>query len=167
MEYSSLRLNLSQSFNGIGKVVGPLIASDTFFRSGNGDNLTSVQYVCHPQNFANDTTRYTWEWPFSSGVWRLSFILPKSLKFPMRCYNIYKKIRTTVCGMTKSRYNVNTAFLLPYLRNLCMSALRVRPLLNTSNLKVTIATFFVNYANEVAGFSDAKAATLLSVAQGV
>jgi MFS transporter, FHS family, L-fucose permease len=32
---------------------------------------------------------------------------------------------------------------------------------------VSIATFFVNYADEVAGFSDAKAAKLLSVAQGI
>ena len=45
MEYSSIRLNLSQAFNGIGKIVGPLIASDTFFRKGNGDDLSSIQWV--------------------------------------------------------------------------------------------------------------------------
>ena len=32
---------------------------------------------------------------------------------------------------------------------------------------VAIATFFINYANEVAGFSDSKSAKLLSAAQGI
>jgi MFS transporter, FHS family, L-fucose permease len=32
---------------------------------------------------------------------------------------------------------------------------------------VTIATFFINYADEVAGYSDAKSANLLSVAQAI
>lgn len=45
MEYSSIRLNFSQAFNGIGKVVGPLIASATFFNASNGDSLASVQWV--------------------------------------------------------------------------------------------------------------------------
>jgi MFS transporter, FHS family, L-fucose permease len=48
MEYTSIRLNLSQAFNGIGKVVGPLIASNTFFRSGNEDNLSAVQWAHTP-----------------------------------------------------------------------------------------------------------------------
>jgi len=45
MKYSNIRLNFSQSFNGIGKVIGPLIASRTFFQAGNGDDLSSVQWV--------------------------------------------------------------------------------------------------------------------------
>jgi MFS transporter, FHS family, L-fucose permease len=45
MEFSSIRLNLSQSFSGIGSIIGPLIASHTFFGSGNGDDLSSVQWV--------------------------------------------------------------------------------------------------------------------------
>lgn len=32
---------------------------------------------------------------------------------------------------------------------------------------MAIATFFINYADEVAGFSDSKSADLLSVAQGI
>ena len=32
---------------------------------------------------------------------------------------------------------------------------------------VAIATFFINYAVEVAGFTDAKSANLLSTAQGI
>ena len=34
-------------------------------------------------------------------------------------------------------------------------------------MSVAIATFFINYADEVAGFSDAKSSNLLSVAQGI
>ena len=45
MEYSSIRLNLSQSFAGIGSIVGPLIASHAFFGSENTDDLSSVQWV--------------------------------------------------------------------------------------------------------------------------
>jgi fucose permease len=32
---------------------------------------------------------------------------------------------------------------------------------------VSIATFFINYTDEVAGFSDSKSAKLLSAAQGI
>jgi MFS transporter, FHS family, L-fucose permease len=42
---ASLRLNFSQSFNGVGSFVGPLIASHAFFSADNKDNLNSVQYV--------------------------------------------------------------------------------------------------------------------------
>lgn len=42
---ASFRLNLSQSFNGVGSFVGPLIASHVFFSSDNQDNLNSVQFV--------------------------------------------------------------------------------------------------------------------------
>ena len=45
MRQSSIRLTLSQAFNGIGTVVGPLLASHTFFLAGNGDDLSSVQWV--------------------------------------------------------------------------------------------------------------------------
>ena len=42
---ASFRLNFSQSFNGVGSFVGPLIASHAFFSGQNQTNLTSVQYV--------------------------------------------------------------------------------------------------------------------------
>jgi MFS transporter, FHS family, L-fucose permease len=42
---ASFRLNFSQSFNGVGSFVGPLIASNAFFSGTNQTNLTSVQYV--------------------------------------------------------------------------------------------------------------------------
>jgi len=42
---ASFRLNFSQSFNGVGSFVGPLIASHAFFSGENRTNLTSVQYV--------------------------------------------------------------------------------------------------------------------------
>src|SRR5947207_4329828 len=42
---ASFRLNFSQSFNGVGSFVGPLIASHAFFSGENKTNLTSVQYV--------------------------------------------------------------------------------------------------------------------------
>ena len=42
---ASFRLNFSQSFNGVGSFVGPLIASHAFFSSQNQTTLTSVQYV--------------------------------------------------------------------------------------------------------------------------
>ena len=42
---ASFRLNFSQSFNGVGSFVGPLIASNAFFSGSNTTSLTSVQYV--------------------------------------------------------------------------------------------------------------------------
>ncbi|KAG0558731.1 hypothetical protein KC19_10G049500 [Ceratodon purpureus] len=42
---ASFRLNLSQSFNGLGSFAGPLIASKYFFGSGHGGDLTSVKYI--------------------------------------------------------------------------------------------------------------------------
>jgi FHS family L-fucose permease-like MFS transporter len=42
---ASFRLNFSQSFNGVGSFVGPLIASHVFFTGPNSTNLTSVQFV--------------------------------------------------------------------------------------------------------------------------
>ena len=46
-ETSAFRLNLSQSFNGVGSFVGPIIGAQLFFsETGAGDNdLQSVQYV--------------------------------------------------------------------------------------------------------------------------
>lgn len=42
---ASFRLNFSQSFAGVGSLVGPLIASHAFFSGNNSNNLTSVQFV--------------------------------------------------------------------------------------------------------------------------
>jgi len=42
---ASFRLNFSQSFNGVGSFVGPLIASHAFFSGESSKNLTSVQFV--------------------------------------------------------------------------------------------------------------------------
>ncbi len=46
-ETSEFRLNLSQSFNGVGAFIGPVIAANLFFAEGeeSGGNLDSVQYV--------------------------------------------------------------------------------------------------------------------------
>jgi FHS family L-fucose permease-like MFS transporter len=43
-ETSEFRLNLSQSFNGVGSFLGPIIGANLFF-SGNTKGLASVQYV--------------------------------------------------------------------------------------------------------------------------
>ncbi|HXB31280.1 MAG TPA: sugar MFS transporter, partial [Puia sp.] len=43
-ETSEFRLNLSQSFNGVGSFLGPIIGANLFF-SGSSKNLASVQYV--------------------------------------------------------------------------------------------------------------------------
>ncbi len=43
-ETSEFRLNLSQSFNGVGSFLGPIIGANLFF-SGNTKDLASVQYV--------------------------------------------------------------------------------------------------------------------------
>lgn len=42
---ASFRLNFSQSFNGVGSFVGPLIAAHVFFTGEQSTNLTSVQFV--------------------------------------------------------------------------------------------------------------------------
>jgi MFS transporter, FHS family, L-fucose permease len=42
---ASFRLNFSQSFNGVGSFVGPLIAAHVFFTGEESTNLTSVQFV--------------------------------------------------------------------------------------------------------------------------
>jgi len=43
--YSDIRLNLAQSFQAIGTVVSPLIASKAFFSNGNETNVASVQWT--------------------------------------------------------------------------------------------------------------------------
>jgi FHS family L-fucose permease-like MFS transporter len=44
-ETSAFRINLAQSFNGVGTIVGPLIGGALFFGSGQGGQLGSVQMV--------------------------------------------------------------------------------------------------------------------------
>lgn len=44
-ESSEFRLNLSQSFNGVGAFIGPIIGASLFFASGNDGNLDTVKYV--------------------------------------------------------------------------------------------------------------------------
>ena len=45
-ETSEFRLNLSQSFNGVGSFIGPIIGANVFFSQGEGAaNLDSVKYV--------------------------------------------------------------------------------------------------------------------------
>lgn len=44
-ETAAFRLNLSQSFNGVGSFIGPLIAGQLFFSDGNSKDLASVQSV--------------------------------------------------------------------------------------------------------------------------
>ncbi len=45
-ETSEFRLNLSQSFNGVGSFIGPIIGANVFFSEGEGaGNLDSVKYV--------------------------------------------------------------------------------------------------------------------------
>jgi FHS family L-fucose permease-like MFS transporter len=44
-ETSEFRLNLSQSFNGVGAFIGPIIGANLFFASDSESNLDSVKYV--------------------------------------------------------------------------------------------------------------------------
>ena len=44
-ESSEFRLNLSQSFNGVGAFIGPIIGANLFFATGSGGNLDTVKYV--------------------------------------------------------------------------------------------------------------------------
>lgn len=44
-ETSEFRLNLSQSFNGVGAFVGPIIGAKVFFAAGGEGNLDTVKYV--------------------------------------------------------------------------------------------------------------------------
>lgn len=44
-KYSEFRLELSQSFQAVGSVVAPLLASRVFFKNANDDNLSNVQWT--------------------------------------------------------------------------------------------------------------------------
>lgn len=44
-ETSEFRLNLSQSFNGVGAFIGPIIGANLFFAAGGEENLDTVKYV--------------------------------------------------------------------------------------------------------------------------
>jgi FHS family L-fucose permease-like MFS transporter len=44
-ETSEFRLNLSQSFNGVGAFIGPIIGASIFFAEGGENNLDTVKYV--------------------------------------------------------------------------------------------------------------------------
>lgn len=130
---ASLRLNFSQSFNGLGSFVGPLIASNFFFSSGNKDNLDSVKYIYLG---------------IACGVFLVAIGF------------FFAKLPEITDDMVSEESNIPTKPLLKqphFLGGVLAQWLYVAS-------QVTVATFFINLANENGVKSDSKASQLLSYA---
>ena len=136
---ASFRLNFSQSFNGVGSFVGPLIASHIFFAGSNQNNLTSVQYVYLGIAIAVACVAFGF---FFVHVPEISDELM-----------LQQAIATGDAEIAARPLRKQWHTIFGFLAQFVYVA-----------SQVTLASFFINYTTEVSGISDATAATLLSVA---
>ena len=140
---ASFRLNFSQSFAGLGSLVGPLIASRVFFTGANSNTLTSVQYVYLG---------------IALGVGLIAvgfaFIhIPEISDEFMMEQAIASGDREIASRPLRKQWHTIFGFAAQFIYVAC---------------QVTLATFFLNYVAEVdKSINDALGANLLSVALAI
>lgn len=141
LEVASLRLQLSQSFNGVASFVGPLMASKYFFSDADSTDLSSVQWVylavaamgaCVAIAFVCTKLPEVSEAALQAAIELDEMEVDTTPKKPL-----WKETRAT------------TGFLAQFLY---------------VGAQVTIGSFFLNYTNENAGISDTRGSQLLSYA---
>ena len=136
---ASMRLTMAQAINGIGFVIGPLIASNAFFKGDNASNLTSVQFVYLGIAIA-------------VGVLAVGFFFAK---IPEVSDDLMLE-QATAMGNAEiasrplhKQWHTIFGWIAQFLYVAC---------------QVTISTFFLNYVTEVdTNISDSLASNLLSV----
>ena len=143
---AAFRLQLSQSFNGVASFSGPLIASKYFFSGGNESNLTNVQFV------------YMAVAGLGAAL-ALAFIftrLPEVSEAELQA-------EADEAAEALAGSDTDGQLAKPFYK-------QTRPILGFIaqfayvGAQVTVGTFFINYAHESAGYTDAAAANLLSYA---
>jgi FHS family L-fucose permease-like MFS transporter len=145
---ASARLQFCQSWNGVASFIGPLIASKAFFSGGNDDNLTNVQYVYLAVACAGAAVA----------------VLFVFAKLPEVAEEAVGRAASIVGGdsegLAVDQYG-NTVQDRPIYKEWNMIFGFIAQFCYVGS-QVTIATFFINYAHENAGFTDAKASQFLS-----
>jgi len=144
---ASARLQFCQSWNGVASFVGPLIASDAFFKGSNANNLTNVQYVYLAVACAG------------AAVAVLFFFakLPEVQEQAVRSGSVVAE-STLELGVDQygniigdaplyKQYNMIFGFIAQF----CYVG-----------AQVTVASFFINYATENATYSASQASQMLS-----
>lgn len=140
LEVASLRLQFSQSFNGVASFVGPLIASKYFFSSENSTDLSSVQWVylavaCMGALIA--VAFVCTKLPEVSEEALEAAVELEEMEDTTPKRPLWKEIRAT------------TGFVAQFLY---------------VGAQVTIGAFFLNYTHENAGIEDTRGSQLLSYA---
>ena len=142
---ASARLQFCQSWNGIASFIGPLIASKAFFSGENANSLTNVQFVYLAVSCAGIAVA-------------VLFFFSKLPEVP----EASRRSASIVGADSEAGYD---------------GIIAEKPLYKEYNMifgfvaqfcyvgaQVTCATFFINYASENGGFTDAKASQMLSYA---
>ena len=146
---ASPRLQFCQSWNGVASFVGPLIASKAFFSGENANSLTNVQFVYLAVACAGAAVGVMFFFAKlpeiqEEAVRRGSIVTEEALEIGVDQYgNVIGN------GPLWKQYNMIFGF--------CAQFCYV-------GSQVTVATFFINYSTENAGFESAQASQMLSYA---
>ncbi|TDZ38800.1 Glucose/galactose transporter [Colletotrichum spinosum] len=142
-ESASMRLQFCQSWNGVASFIGPLIASKYFFEGDNANSLTNVQFVYLAVSCAGVAVAVLFFFT------RLPEISEQTIedagpsadavpgRRPVGEGPIYKQLNLVFAAVAQFCY---------------------------VGAQVTVATFFINYANENGGFTTSQASNMLSYA---
>lgn len=145
---ASARLQFCQSWNGVASFIGPLIASKAFFSGGNENDLTNVQYVYLAVACAGAAVA----------------VLFVFAKLPEVAEQAARRSASIVGGDSEAlavdQYG-NAIVDKPIYKEWNMIFGFIAQFCYVGS-QVTIATFFINYAHENSGFTDAKASQMLS-----
>ncbi|KAK3115840.1 hypothetical protein LTR53_004399 [Teratosphaeriaceae sp. CCFEE 6253] len=148
---ASARLQFCQSWNGVASFVGPLIASKAFFSGANQNSLTNVQYVYLAVACAGASVAVLFffaklpeveEQPAAAR--RGSVVQESTVEL-----GVDQEGRIIGDGPLYKQYNM----IFGVIAQFCYVG-----------AQVTIASFFINYATENAGYSAAQASQMLSYA---
>ncbi|KAL0944923.1 L-fucose permease [Colletotrichum truncatum] len=142
-ESASARLQFCQSWNGVASFIGPLIASKFFFEGENANSLTNVQFVYLAVSCAGAAVAVLFFFA------RLPEVSEQTIEESGVSADAVPGQQVAGQGPIYKQYNLIFAFL----AQLCYVG-----------AQVTIATFFINYANENGGFSTSQASNMLSYA---
>jgi FHS family L-fucose permease-like MFS transporter len=145
---ASARLQFCQAWNGVASFIGPLIASKAFFTGENQNSLTNVQYVYLAVACAGGAVAVLFFFSklpeVSEPAVRSGSVIAESEEIAVDQYG-----RPIVDKPLYREYNMIFAFIAQF----CYVG-----------SQVTIASFFINYATENAGFTSAEGSNMLSYA---
>lgn len=152
-ESASARLQFCQSWNGVASFIGPLIASKYFFEGENANSLTNVQFVYLAVSCAGVAVAVLFFFARLPEV--TEEVIEESGPGPAPApgagpdADAVPGQQAADLGPIYKQYNL----LFACLAQVCYVG-----------AQVTIATFFINYANENGGYTASQASNMLSYA---